>query len=132
MGAPITWFEVNTTDSKAARKFYAEIFGWKLQVLDDVGYVLVDTQAERGIGGGIGEARGPNQVTFYIEVDDPQVYLDRIEKAGGKTVVPVTEIPAQGSPPSPRTRSWRRGDMVTFAQFADPQGNVVGLLKRAS
>jgi predicted enzyme related to lactoylglutathione lyase len=29
-------------------------------------------------------------------------------------VVPVTEIP----------------NMVTFAQFADPQGNVVGLVKR--
>jgi predicted enzyme related to lactoylglutathione lyase len=50
---------------------------------------------------------------FYIQVDDPQAYLDRIQQAGGKTVVPVTELPG----------------LVTFAQFADPQGNVVGLLK---
>jgi predicted enzyme related to lactoylglutathione lyase len=70
---------------------------------------------EGTIGGGIGEAQGPNQVIFYIEVDDPQAYLDRIDKAGGRTVVPVTEIP----------------DMVTFAQFSDPQGNVVGLVKSA-
>jgi uncharacterized protein len=65
--------------------------------------------------GGIGQAQGPNQVVFYIEVDDPQAHLDRIEQAGGTTVVPVTEVPG----------------LVTFAQFADPQGNVVGLLKSA-
>jgi predicted enzyme related to lactoylglutathione lyase len=51
-------------------------------------------------------------VTFYLEVDDLQAYLDRVEQAGGKVVVPVTELA-----------------MVTFAQFADPQGNVVGLMK---
>jgi uncharacterized protein len=54
-------------------------------------------------------------VIFYIEVDDLQAYLDRIERAGGRTIVPVTVIP----------------DMVTFAQFADPEGNVVGLTKTA-
>jgi predicted enzyme related to lactoylglutathione lyase len=114
VGAPVTWFEINTAQSKAVRDFYAKIFGWKLQVLDGMDYALVDTQTTGAIGGGIGEARGPNQLVFYIEVDDPQAYLNRIEKAGGKTVVPVTVVP----------------DMVTFAHFADPQGNVVGLMKR--
>ena len=114
MGAPVTWFEINTAQPKAVRDFYAKIFGWKLQVLDGGDYALVDTQTKGAIGGGIGEARGPNQLVFYIEVDDPQAYLNRIEKAGGKTIVPVTVVP----------------DMVTFAQFADPQGNVVGLVKR--
>jgi predicted enzyme related to lactoylglutathione lyase len=113
MGAPVTWFEISTSDAKAARAFYAELFGWKLQVLQEANYALVDTGVEGAIGGGIGQAQGPNQVVFYIQVDDPQAYLDRIQQAGGKTVVPVTEIPG----------------MVTFAQFADPQGNVVGLLK---
>jgi uncharacterized protein len=113
MGAPVTWFEISTSDVKAARQFYAELFGWKLQVLEEANYALVDTGDEGAIGGGIGQAQGPNQVVFYIQVDDPQAYLDRIEQAGGKTVVPVTVIPG----------------LVTFAQFADPQGNVVGLLK---
>jgi hypothetical protein len=27
-----------------------------------------------GIAGSIAEAEGPNQVTFYIEVDDPQSF----------------------------------------------------------
>lgn len=113
MGAPVTWFEINSSDSQAVSEFYAELFGWKLQVLEEANYALVDTGVQGAIGGGIGEAQGPNQVVFYIEVDDPQAYLDRIEKAGGRTVVPVTEIPS----------------MVTFAQFSDPQGNVVGLVK---
>lgn len=129
MGAPVTWFEISTSKSKALRDFYAKIFGWKLQVLDDVGYALVDTQAEHGIGGGIGEAGGPNQVTFYIEVDDPQAYLDRIEKAGGKTAVPVTEIP--NMVPFREGARRRRGGPGAFAQFTDPQGNVVGLVKRS-
>jgi uncharacterized protein len=113
MSAPVTWFEISSSDAKAARAFYAELFGWKLQVLEEANYALVDTGVEGAIGGGIGQAQGPNQVVFYIEVDDPQAYLDRIEQAGGTTVVPVTEVPG----------------LVTFAQFADPQGNVVGLLK---
>jgi predicted enzyme related to lactoylglutathione lyase len=75
-------------------------------------YGAVDTQAD-GINGGIGPAQGPNQVTFYIEVDDLQGTLTQIELAGGKTVVPVMEVPG----------------VVTFAQFADPDGNVVGLVK---
>lgn len=114
MGAPVTWFEISTADSKEVREFYARVFGWKLQVIDEVNYALVDTGVTGAIGGGIGEAQGPNQVIFYIEVDDPQAYLDRIEKEGGKTVVPVVVA-----------------DMVTFAQFADPRGNVVGLVKSA-
>lgn len=116
MGAPVTWFEINSHDSTGLREFYAELFGWNLRpVLDEPHYALVDTGRDGAIGGGIADAAGPNQVIFYIEVDDPQPYLDRIEHAGGKTVVPVTVIPG----------------MVTFAQFADPQGNVVGLVKRA-
>ena len=71
MGAPVTWFEISTEDAAAAREFYAEQFGWKLQVIDGINYALVDTHPG-GIGGGIGEAQGPNQVIFYIEVSDPR------------------------------------------------------------
>jgi len=113
MGAPVTWFEINTKDPKAAQDFYGQVFDWKLDAVPDMDYALVQTGENNGIGGGIAAAEGENQVIFYIEVDDPQAYLDRIEKAGGRTVVPVTDVPG----------------MVTFAQFADPQGNVVGLVK---
>ncbi|MFQ5426279.1 MAG: VOC family protein, partial [Gaiellales bacterium] len=48
-----------------------------------------------------------------VAVDDPQAALDRAESLGGRTVMPVTEIP----------------DMVTLALFADPQGHVIGIVK---
>jgi predicted enzyme related to lactoylglutathione lyase len=68
-----------------------------------------------GIGGGVSatEGGGPGYVTFYVAVDDPQATLDAIEAEGGHTVMPVTEIPG----------------MVTLAQFQDPAGNMVGIIK---
>ena len=63
------------------------------------------------LGGGIGE--GDPRVTIYIEVDDPQSYLDQVTQAGGKTLMPVTKVT----------------DAVTLALFVDPASNVIGLLK---
>lgn len=111
MSHPVTWFEITSPDAAGLRSFYADTFGWRLQPVEGMDYALVDAP-QGGIGGGIagGEA---NQVVFYIQVEDPQAALDRVEQAGGKTVIPVTVVP----------------DMVTFAQFADPAGNVIGLVK---
>lgn len=112
MGKPVVHFEISGKDAKKLQEFYGSIFDWHIDANNPMNYGVVDTHGG-GINGGIAAAQGPNQVTFYIEVDDPQAYLNRIESAGGKTLVPVTEIP----------------NMVTFAQFADPEGNVVGLVK---
>jgi uncharacterized protein len=111
MGAPVTWFEVTSSQPKELHTFYKKVFGWKVDEVEG-GYGIVDTDSGSGIAGGIGQAEGPNQVTFYIEVDDLKKFLKRVETNGGKTVVPIVETP-----------------MVTFAQFADPQGNVIGLVK---
>lgn len=113
MGQPVVHFEVIGKDGKRLQDFYAKLFGWHIDANNPMSYGVVDTHGEGGIGGGIGPTDGQNQVTFYIQVDDVQAYLNKIESMGGRTVVPVTEIP----------------DMVTFAQFADPEGNVIGLVK---
>jgi uncharacterized protein len=104
MTSPVTWFELTGTDTAALCTFYADLFGWEISPVDGMDY------GAGGIGGGITAGDGAGTVV-YLQVDDIQATLDRIERAGGKTVVPVTVIP----------------DMVTFAQFADPEGNVVGL-----
>jgi predicted enzyme related to lactoylglutathione lyase len=116
MGNPVTWFEIYSANPAALHDFYGKVFGWKLQPMGGTDYAVVDTDSGQGIGGGIGKAEGPNQTIFSIEVDDPQAFLESVEANGGKTVVPVTETPG----------------VVTFAQFADPQGNIVGLFKWAS
>jgi predicted enzyme related to lactoylglutathione lyase len=116
MGNPVTWFEINSSNPSSLHEFYSRAFGWKMQPVAGMDSAMVDTDSAAGIAGSIGKADGPNQVTFYIEADDLQSHLDRVESLGGKTVVPVTEIP----------------DIVTFAQFADPDGNVVGLFQSSS
>lgn len=116
MKNPVVHWEITGEDGKKLQSFYSQAFGWKVNADNPMNYGIVEAEEGRGIGGGISGGDGQaNQVTFYIAVDDPQAYLDKIESMGGKTVVPVTEIP----------------DMVTFAQFADPEGNVVGLVKDA-
>jgi len=52
-------------------------------------------------------------VTFYVQVSDLQAALKKAESLGGKTVVPVTKIP----------------NVVTFALFQNPEGNIVGIMK---
>jgi predicted enzyme related to lactoylglutathione lyase len=52
-------------------------------------------------------------VTFYVAVADPAAALKKAERLGGKTVMQPQQIP--------------NGPLI--AQFADPEGNVIGLLK---
>jgi len=109
----VSWFEVTGEDGEKLRQFYGGLFGWKIDADNPMQYGVVEG-ADGGIGGGIGQAQnGGKQVTFYVSVDDPQAYLDKAERLGGKTIVPVTEIP----------------NMATIAQLADPEGNVVGIVK---
>jgi uncharacterized protein len=116
MPNPVGWFEIIGKDADALQSFYSDLFGWKInKAPGGMNYGMVD--ADGGIGGGIGESlEGQSYVTVYAEVDDPQSFLDKAEQLGGKTVMPVTEVPG----------------MVTFALFSDPEGHLVGVFKGQS
>jgi uncharacterized protein len=109
MAHAVVHFEISGPDDAQLAEFYARLFGWQTRPVP--GYTLVDTRAGSGINGGIGASPDP-LVTFYIETDDLQAALDKVNLVGGKTVRPITEMPG----------------MVTVAQFADPDGLVVGLV----
>jgi predicted enzyme related to lactoylglutathione lyase len=115
MGAPVVHFEINARDGKKAQTFYADLFGWHIDANNPIGYGLVNTGVKTGINGGIGQVEAGKLpfVTFYAAVADPQASLDKAVSLGGKVVLPVTEIP----------------NMVTLALFADPEGNIVGIVK---
>lgn len=116
MPNPVIHFEILGKNGGKLQNFYAELFGWKINADNPMRYGIVDTGSEAGISGGIGDGQnGASWATFYVQVDDPGAYLKKIEKMGGKTIVPVTEIP----------------NMVTLAVFADPEGHIVGLVKAA-
>ncbi len=115
MGYPVVHFEVMGKDAEGLRDFYSKIMGWKLETHPEMDYSVVDTDSDgTGIGGGLAPTPdGSSSLTFYVSVPDTDAVLKEIEAAGGKTIVPTTVIP----------------DMVTFAQFQDPAGNIVGLVK---
>ncbi len=118
MGNPVLWFEVVGKDGKKLRPFYRKLFDWKITEAasgSDMDYGMVDA-APGGVPGGIGTSPdgGSGFATFYVEVDDPAAFLAKAEKLGGKTILPVTEIPSYN---------------LTFAYFSDPEGHVIGLSK---
>ena len=114
---PVVHFEVLGRDAGVLRKFYSEAFGWSVGPVDDspLEYSMVHFgEGGGGIDGGIGKApQGPGHVTFYIGVDDIAQTLQVIERSGGNTIQPATQVPGG----------------VAFALFADPEGHVVGLVK---
>ena len=109
---PVVHWEIGGHHPVVLREFYQRAFGWRM-IEAGPGHSLVPAAAE-GIGGGIRQVREdhPPYVTIYVEVDDLAEKLARIAQLGGTMLVPPTEI-------SPA---------MSFAMFADPEGNVVGLL----
>ena len=118
MKNPVVWFEVVGKDGSKLRKFYSDLFGWKIDGATGEGDYGLVSAGNGGIGGGVGGSQdgGDGHVTFFIEVDDPAAYLRKAEKLGATTVVPPTEIPSYN---------------LTFAYFLDPQGHLIGLSKGA-
>lgn len=111
MPNPVVHFEINGKDGARLQQFYRDAFSWNIDANNPMGYGMVDNEGQ-GIGGGIsgGEA---TSVTVYIEVPDLAAALKTVEGLGGRIVQDITEVPG----------------MVTLAMFADPEGNVVGLVK---
>ena len=120
MGYAVTWFEVNAPDPEQSASFYSELFGWHTEPVPDQDYLLVDTHGRavehggNGINGGLGKSQEgqPAGSTIYVEAPDIQAVLEKAESMGATTLAPVMETMT-----------------ITFAMFADPWGNVVGLVK---
>lgn len=112
MSNPVMHFEIIGKDAIALQKFYADVFGWKLSppVAEMGNYSMFDNQG-KGIGGGIGE--GDPRVSVYVEVEDPETYMKKVEKAGGTVIMPVTKIT----------------EYVTIGMFKDIAGNIMGVMK---
>ena len=115
MGEPVVHWEIGGKDLEKLKGFYGKLFDWQIDSTAFPDYAMVNTGQE-GICGGIMQVTDetPPYVTFYVQVDDLQAYLDKAEGLGGKTVVPPTAIPTIGA----------------FAMFTDPEGHGIGLFKK--
>ena len=114
--AAVVHFEIIGKDGKRLQDFYSSLFDWKIDANNPMNYGMVEAPQENpapGIGGGIGQSDGGPQVTFYVQVTSIEDTLRKAEGMGGQTIMPPMEVP--GGP--------------TIAQFRDPEGNVIGLVK---
>ena len=122
MDNAISWFEIGTTDLARATKFYEAILNvslipmdlpnikMRMFPLDDMG---------KGIGGALVDSVGFHKpsatdvpLVYRNGNPDLQKVLDKVEAAGGKIMVPKTEI-------SP--------EYGFMAVIIDTEGNRIGL-----
>jgi len=122
MDNAISWFEIPATDIDRAQKFYEAIFQIRMQPMDfqqtKMRMFPIDDPM-KGIGGTLIDSGGFHKPSategplIYLNGNpDVQITLDRVEAAGGKIVVPKTEI-------SP--------EYGYMAVFIDTEGNRIAL-----
>ena len=109
---PVVLWEIGTPNARALGEFYAELFGWHVDT-SNPGWVRVTSGARETLDGGISQTTGgAPYLTFYVEVEDLNAYLERAKALGATVQVPPTAIPGDGE----------------FAMIIDPGGHRVGLL----
>ena len=122
MNNAISWFEIPATDLGRAQKFYETIFGVTLNPLDLPNIKMrmfpIDDMIT-GVGGAVVDSGGFHKPSatdgplIYLNGNpDLQIVLDKVEAAGGKIMVPKTEI-------SP--------EYGCMAVIIDTEGNRIGL-----
>ncbi len=116
MTRPVVHFEIQGRDAERLRSFYSELFGWKIDANNPMGYGFVEHGIggpPEGIGGGIVASDVP-RVLVYVQVQDLNETLAQAERLGGKAVLQPTDVP----------------NGPTIAQMEDPEGNRIGLVKQ--
>jgi predicted enzyme related to lactoylglutathione lyase len=109
----ICHIEIPSKDFEKAKKFYGDVFGWEFQMMGEMDYMTF--KPPDGPGGGFDKsleiASKPN-LHIYIEVDNIDAALKKVEGAGGTTVKEKTQItPEYGY----------------FAIFSDLEGNKISI-----
>jgi len=117
----VVHFEIPADDIERAKKFYSEIFGWKINAIPEMNYTIVNTGStdnegmvqEKGYinGGMLKRNEAVKNPVITINVDDIKSTISKIENAGGKLIKEPMKV----------------GDMGLAAYFKDSEGNVMGL-----
>ncbi len=114
---PIGWFEIHVHDIEKAKTFYGGVFGWEFKQSQAASGKYWNIFAgENSIGGGFMKKSKPEHegqsVILYIETDDIDGMLLKINGGGGTTETPKTLISENAG---------------YFALFKDPDNNLLGL-----
>lgn len=117
----LNWFEIPAADFGRAKKFYETVLGTALMPMEAPHRKMAAFPADwsKGelsgcIAQGEGMTPGAGGVLVFLNcAPDLAPALGRVEKAGGKVLLPKTQIPMEGA-----------GYM---AVMSDSEGNTVGL-----
>jgi hypothetical protein len=114
------WYELMTTDTKAAAAFYGAVIGWNGQESNQAGIdYTVMSAGDKMVAGimtlppEVGEKGGRPGWVGYIGVDDVDTATESVKQSGGAVHRAPADIPNNGR----------------FSVVADPQGAVFMLFK---
>jgi len=109
--AIIHW-EIQAQDAARIQRFYAELFGWKIDAANPMNYGMVSSKGNGGINGGIGGTSTGSRLLVYATVVDINDVLAKAEALGAKTILPRTNV-----------------GPVIMGIFEDLEGNHFGVLE---
>jgi predicted enzyme related to lactoylglutathione lyase len=97
MANPFVHVELHTHDPERAKKFYTELFDWKLDNVPDMDYTIINVG--EGTGGGMMKSPMPDalpQWVPYVLVDNIAASTEKAKSLGARVLADVTEIPGMG------------------------------------
>ena len=120
LGRPV-WYELMTTDMKAAESFYKTVVGWTTEPFPGAGqpYTALNRSGNVGVGGIMNrpaDVKAPPFWAMYIAVPKLEDAVSHITRLGGKTHTDVIDIP----------------DVGRMQLMMDPQGAAFYIIEPAS
>ena len=107
----IVHFEIPSDNLERTKKFYTELFGWKMEKMSGTGqreyWTFSTTTNDRGsssgdverrtVSGGMMERQMPQEpIMIYVGVDSVTEYCNKVERLGGKVIKQKTEVSGYG------------------------------------
>jgi predicted enzyme related to lactoylglutathione lyase len=97
--ASLCWFDIAADDIARAKKFYSSLFGWKIAPIPGMpDYLHIDTGGPQATpdGGLTSRKCEGHGITNYINVASVTRSAAKVEKLGGKILMPKTAVPKMG------------------------------------
>jgi predicted enzyme related to lactoylglutathione lyase len=120
----VVHFEIPVDDLERAQKFYKSVFGWKMDRLPGMEYIMIGTtlvdesympKEPGAINGAMMKRQHPiNSPVITINVQDIDDAMKNVKKMGGEMVRGKMQV-------------W---DVGYAAYFKDTEGNIIGLWQK--
>lgn len=113
-------FEIPVDDFERAKKFYTDVFDWKIQSVPDLNYYTISTveiddkmmpKEPGAINGGMMKRHKIKSPVITITVEDIDKAIEKVKSNGGKLVMEKMKVP----------------DMGWSAYIQDTEENIIGL-----